>query len=112
MHITMSATVAIAFTFMALTATPALSNALANMHTLKPVNGKLCMVNHPHYRESGTYRTKAQAQARVIRAWENYTRFEYGRAWARYDLSIKKNMTCVTGAGGTSCTLVAHPCRY
>lgn len=112
MRIPLTAAAAVAFTFVTITATPTDANTLANMHTIKPVGGKMCMVDHPHHRESGAFRSKAQAKARVIRAWENYTRFEYGSAWASYRLAIKKNLKCTTSSGGqTSCTLVAYPCR-
>ncbi|MGI9404898.1 MAG: hypothetical protein ACR2O4_00890 [Hyphomicrobiaceae bacterium] len=97
----------------AIAASPAQSNVFASMHKTKVVNGRVCMIDHPHHRDSGAWRTKAQAKARAIRAWESYTQMEYGRAWSNYRIAMNKKLKCSKVSGGqTSCTLSAHPCRY
>ena len=58
-------------------------SGLAGMHSWVRSGGRTCMADHYHD-GSGTGRTRAQAQAAAIRAWVDFTAWEYGNRWGRY----------------------------
>ena len=81
------------------------------IHTWVRVGGKTCMVDHYHD-GSGTGSTRARAQASAIRAWVDFTAWEYGRAWGSYAAAAGKSMSCNGSGGSWSCNASARPCRY
>jgi hypothetical protein len=84
---------------------------LASMHAWLKVAGKTCMADHFHDGQ-GTGATKAQAQAAAVRAWADFTAWEYGRRWARWQLSASKSESCSGSRGNFSCNISARPCTY
>ncbi|HJZ43990.1 MAG TPA: hypothetical protein VJ233_09735 [Hyphomicrobiaceae bacterium] len=84
---------------------------LAGMHGWVRVGGRTCMADHYHD-GSGTGRTRASAQAAAIRAWVDFTAWEYGRAWGSYSAAVSKSMSCSGGGSNWSCSTSARPCRY
>jgi hypothetical protein len=69
------------------------------------------MADHFHD-GSGTGSTRARAQAAAIRAWIDFTAWEYGSRWGSYGAAISKSMSCSGGPGSYSCSTSARPCRY
>jgi len=86
-------------------------SGLAGMHSWVRSGGRTCMADHYHD-GSGTGRTRAQAQAAAIRAWAEFTAWEYGSRWGRYSAAASKSMSCSGSAGNFSCQTSARPCRY
>jgi hypothetical protein len=84
---------------------------LAGMHAWSKAGGKTCMADHFHDGQ-GTGATKAQAQAAAVRAWADFTAWEYGRRWARWQLSASKSESCSGSRGNISCNVSARPCTY
>ena len=84
---------------------------LASMHTWVRVGGRTCLLDHFHD-GSGSGPTVAAAQRAAIRAWIDFTAWEYGGRWASYGASISKRMGCSGGPGNYSCSTSARPCRY
>jgi hypothetical protein len=84
---------------------------LAGIHDWVKVAGKTCMADHFHDGQ-GTGPTKAQAQAAAIRAWTDFTAWEYGRRWARWQLSVSKSANCSGSRGNVSCNVSSRPCTY
>jgi hypothetical protein len=84
---------------------------LAGLHAWVRVGGKTCMADHYHD-GSGSGRTKAAAQAAAIRAWVDFTAWEYGSRWGSYSAAVSKSMNCSGGGGNYSCSTSARPCRY
>jgi hypothetical protein len=84
---------------------------LAGMHTWVRVGGKTCMLDHFHD-GYGTGPTRAAAQRAAIRAWIDFTAWEYGNRWGSYGASVSKRMSCSGGAGSFSCSTSSRPCRY
>jgi hypothetical protein len=82
---------------------------LASMHAWLKVGGKTCMADHFHDGQ-GTGATKAQAQAAAQRAWVDFTAWEYGRRWARWQLAASKTGSCSGSSGNVSCNVSARPC--
>src|SRR5262245_64054457 len=84
---------------------------LAGIHAWVRVAGKTCMADHSHDGQ-GTGPTKAQAQAAAIRAWIDVTAWEYGRRWARWQISVSKSGSCSGPRGNVSCNVSSRPCTY
>lgn len=97
----------------AVLASPAL--ALDWLHAKVKVGSKTCMATHYHHIESGAFPSRAQAEAAASRRWENFTRNEYGTAWASLARADGRVMSCAEGKNtrGTvwNCKLKAKPCR-
>jgi hypothetical protein len=84
---------------------------LAGIHTWVKVAGKTCMADHFHDGQ-GNGPTKAQAQAAAIRAWVEFTAWEYGGRWARWQNSVSKSANCSGARGNISCNVSSRPCTY
>jgi hypothetical protein len=84
---------------------------LAGMHAWLKVGGKTCMADHFHDGQ-GTGSTKAQAQAAAVRAWADFTAWEYGRRWAKWQLSASKSESCSGSRGNFTCNVSSRPCTY
>jgi hypothetical protein len=89
--------------------------ALDWLHTQVKVGSKTCFASHYHHIESGAFASRGEAEAAATRRWENFTRNEYGAAWASLARADAKGMDCAQGKNtrGTvwSCKLKAKPCR-
>jgi len=107
----------------AIAALPYTSNAanvreaggLAAIHKLGIEDGRLCMSDHPHYGQTGTWQTVDQAKASAIKSWSGFTRIEYGDDWAAFRLATDHKFYCSQAAGnrgrGWTCNVEARPCR-
>jgi len=84
---------------------------LAGIHAWVKVAGKTCMVDHFHDGQ-GTGPSKAQAQAAAVHAWADFTAWEYGRRWAKWQLSASKSGRCSGNGGNISCNVSSRPCTY
>jgi hypothetical protein len=84
---------------------------LAGMHAWLKGAGKTCMADHFHDGQ-GTGSTKAQAQAAAVRAWADFTAWEYGRRWANWQLSAGKSANCSGSNGSISCNVSSRPCTH
>lgn len=80
------------------------------LHATARIGGRLCLVDHYHD-GSGSGRTQGAAAAAAIRAWQDFTAWEYGSSWGRYGLAVGKSMKCGRAAGGFSCDVTARACR-
>ena len=84
---------------------------LAGMHTWVRAGGRICLLDHFHD-GSGSGPTRAAAQRAAIRAWSDFTAWEYGGRWGSWGASISKKMGCSGGPGNFSCEVSSRPCRY
>jgi hypothetical protein len=83
---------------------------VASIHTWIRVGRKTCMADHFHD-GTGTARTRAGAHLAAIRAWSEFTAWEYGSSWGSYGLALSKSAKCARSSSGWSCTVQARPCR-
>jgi hypothetical protein len=80
------------------------------LHDKVRVDGKLCMAEHFHD-GSGSGPTRAMAMHAAIRAWADFTAWEYGNRWGRFSAALSKRSSCSGGPGNYSCNVSARPCR-
>jgi hypothetical protein len=83
---------------------------LAGIHSWAKVGGRTCMVDHYHD-GSGIGARRAQAERAAIRAWADFTAWEYGSSWGRFSNAASKSVNCTGRAGSWSCSVQARPCR-
>jgi hypothetical protein len=83
---------------------------IAEIHSWVKVGRKTCMLDHFHD-GSGNGPTRTQAERAAIRAWVEFTAWEYGPPWGNYAIAASRSMNCTRGAGGWSCAVEARPCR-
>ena len=60
-------------------------------------NGKVCrvVVGDTHYHAGNAAdRNKARSKRKAIKAWRDFTIFEYGPRWGSWAASTKKSMRC------------------
>ncbi len=92
-------------------AVEAQETGLDGLHSKVRVGGRLCMADHFHD-GSGSGSTRAAAERAAIRAWIDFTAWEYGRRWGSYAASASKRVSCSGGPGNYSCNVSSRPCRY
>ena len=88
----------------------AAETGVASIHSWVRVGGKTCLVDHYHD-GSGSGASRGSAQSAAIRAWAEFTTWEYGSSWGRYGLAVGKSMNCDRGMSGWSCSTSARACR-
>jgi len=88
---------------------------LAAMHKIRVEKGRLCMADHFHYGQTGTWPTLRQAKADAAKSWAGFTRLEYGARWAEFRVASAKKFDCSSGTSGRgtawTCTVEARPCQ-
>jgi len=83
---------------------------LASLHDWVRIGGKTCMADHFHD-GSGSGATRGIAQAAAVRAWQDFTAWEYGGRWGSYGNAISRSVRCSGVRGNVSCSVSARPCR-
>jgi hypothetical protein len=83
---------------------------LASLHDWVRIGGKTCMADHFHD-GSGSGPTRGIAQAAAVRAWQDFTAWEYGGRWGSYGNAISRSVRCSGVRGYVSCSVSARPCR-
>lgn len=86
---------------------------LSGIHEQVRVGGKVCMKDHFHDGSSNNMATRKAAETEAMRVWQDFTAWEYGRAWGSFRMSESKGVKC-SGADrdrSWSCQVTARPCR-
>jgi hypothetical protein len=83
---------------------------VASIHPWVRMGHRTCLEGHFHD-GSGSGPTRGLAQREAIRAWINFTAWEYGSSWGSYGLAVHKRMGCSGGRGNWYCSTEAIPCR-
>lgn len=88
---------------------------LDKLHKQRAEDGRVCMIDHWHYKSSGAWPTKAAAEAVVAKSWSRFTAAEYGPQWGDVRIAASVSMACSSAAGNRgvswTCNLKARPCR-
>ncbi len=90
--------------------TAAHETGLASIHDWRREGGRICMSDHYHD-GSGNGRTRHHAQLAAMRAWSNFTVFEYGSAWGHFGMAASKKVRCTGGGQSWYCAVAARPCK-
>jgi hypothetical protein len=83
---------------------------LEGLHDHRREGSKVCMADHFHD-GSGIGKSRKQAEAEAVRAWAEFTAWEYGLHWASYRNAGSKSMNCTDTGGSWSCQTSARACR-
>jgi len=83
---------------------------IAAIHAWVKIGRKTCMFDHFHD-GSGNGPTRAKAEAAAIRAWIDFTAWEYGTPWGRYTIAASKKSTCTRDGSTWTCAVEARACR-
>jgi hypothetical protein len=86
------------------------AQGMEDLHSKVRVGGRVCMADHYHD-GSGSGPTRAAATSAAIRAWIDFTAWEYGRRWGSYAASVSKRVSCSGSPGNYSCNVSSRPCR-
>lgn len=88
---------------------------LVGLHKLHKEKGRLCMADHDHFGQTGTWPTVEEARAGAVKSWAGFTRLEYGRDWAEFRIAAAPEFDCSPSNSsrgtGWTCTVKARPCR-
>jgi hypothetical protein len=85
-------------------------SGMASIHQWVKVGRMTCLLDHFHD-GNGTGANRRQAEQAAIRAWVEFTAWEYGSPWGRYAIAASKKMDCSQGSGSWTCAVQARPCR-
>jgi len=86
---------------------------LAGIHEWVRVGSKTCMKDHFHNGSSSAMPTRKAAEIEAMRSWQDFTAWEYGRAWGSFRMAESKSVSC-SGKNADrswSCQVSARPCR-
>ncbi len=81
------------------------------LHVLRVQGGKICTVEHTHYGESWSYRSKAKARRRAVAVWRGLVIAEYGTDWGNYRRSKARQESCWRSGRRWRCKVESRPCR-
>jgi hypothetical protein len=87
---------------------------LSGIHDQVRVGSKVCMKDHFHDGNSANMPTRKAAETEAMKLWQDFTAWEYGRAWGSFRMAESKSMKC----SGTykdrswTCQVTARPCRH
>lgn len=91
------------------------AGGLAAIHKLHIEGNRLCMADHPHYGQTGTWPTLAAAKTSAVKSWSGFTRLEYGEEWADFAHAAAQKFDCSASSDsrgpGWTCNVEARPCK-
>jgi hypothetical protein len=91
---------------------PALAqDGMASLHSQARIGGKVCMTSHFHNGQSTNAPSRKAAEMAAVRDWSSFTAWEYGGAWANFQLAAAKSMKCSQAGNTWGCNVEARPCR-
>jgi hypothetical protein len=90
--------------------------SLERLHRTVTVGSLVCFADHTHRGGSRPMPTRAGAYADALRSWGALVRLEYGDAWAVFDQSAGRQVTCqpahgLRGEPAWTCHVASRPCR-
>jgi len=84
---------------------------LVGLHELRREGGRVCMVDHFHNGSSEGQPSRKAAEVAAMRAWAEFTAWEYGGHWANPAMAGSKSMRCSGSDTSWSCDFDARACR-
>lgn len=83
---------------------------MASIHEWRVERGKVCMSDHFHT-GNGSGRTKKLARVAAIKAWQEFTAWEYGTTWASFRRAGSKSISYSRSMDGWDATVEARACK-
>ncbi|MEZ5817980.1 MAG: hypothetical protein R3D44_12945 [Hyphomicrobiaceae bacterium] len=97
--------------FLALETATSAAQGLDQIHDQVRVGRKVCFRDHFHDGSSAGQSSRKAAEIEAIRVWQDFTGWEYGRAWGSFRLAESKGIKCSGGGNSWGCNVTARPCR-
>jgi hypothetical protein len=69
------------------------------------------MASHTHDGQSSGGASRKAAEVAAVKAWAEFTAWEYGTDWAQWSKAGSKQMTCSQSGGSWGCHAEARPCK-
>ncbi|MEL7047378.1 MAG: hypothetical protein AAFO75_00195 [Pseudomonadota bacterium] len=85
-------------------------SGMADMHDQRREGSKICLSDHFHT-GTGEGRTKRAARADAIKAWQEFTAWEYGLDWAYFRRAASKSVGVQKASNGWEAVIEGRPCR-
>jgi hypothetical protein len=83
---------------------------VAGIHEWRHVGAKICFSDHYHD-GSGSGSSQHAAMVDAVRAWQEFTVFEYGSDWGSYERAVGKSASCSASGASMTCHISAIPCK-
>lgn len=94
-----------------LSAAPAFADGdFSGTHDQVTIGKKVCFADHEHTGVKTAGSAKIATKL-AINAWVAFVKFEYGKAWASWNLSTGKSIKCSGGPTEYTCDVRATACR-
>ena len=81
------------------------------LHSLRREGKRLCLEDHFHSGSSSGAASRKAAEIEAVRAWAEFTAFEYGTDWAQWTRAASKRLDCSQGGASWSCQAEARACK-
>jgi len=81
------------------------------LHSMRREGKRLCLSDHFHDGYSSGGASKKAAEAAAIKAWAEFTAWEYGTDWAVWPRAGSKKINCEQSGGGWGCHAEARACK-
>ena len=97
--------------FVCLAAASAGAQGLTDLHDKVRVGNKLCFSDHYHDGNSSGHKSRDAAETAAVRSWQDFTAWEYGRAWGDFWIAANRGVKCEQSGGSWGCHVQAKACR-
>lgn len=81
------------------------------LHDIRREGKRLCLSSHFHDGSSAGLATRKAAEVEAVRAWAEFTAFEYGTDWAYWARAASKRMSCAQSGATWGCQVEARACK-
>lgn len=82
-----------------------------SLHDVRREGRKLCLEGHFHDGHSSGMASQKGAEAEAIKAWEEFTNWEYGTDWASWSKAASRRLTCSNTGVSWGCHAEARACK-
>jgi hypothetical protein len=79
--------------------------------TIKREGKRACIQDHTHDGYSSGVASRKAAEQQAVKAWAEFTAWEYGTDWAQWTKAAGKRLSCSQGSDGWGCHAEARPCK-
>lgn len=81
------------------------------LHSMRREGKRLCLESHFHTGSSAGAPTKKAAEVAAVKAWAEFTAWEYGTDWAQWVRAGSKKLACAQSGASWGCEAEARACK-